>query len=118
MDCIEARAAMERGAVEEVQGAEFRAHLLKCEECAAEWELIDGMREFGATLTPERLKELAGPCPTEDEVRALACRGVLGPQQLESLRVHLLWCDVCERKHFALRQSLDQGRDPDVRPAS
>lgn len=118
MDCVEASAAMERGAVEEVESAEFKAHLLRCEECAEEWDLIDGLRELGATLTPERLRELAGPCPTEDEIRALACREAFGPQQFEALRIHLLWCDECERKHFALRQSLDQGRDPDVRPAS
>lgn len=118
MDCAQARAAMERGAEEEIGGPEFRAHLLVCEECAAEWELISGLREFGSTLTPEKLRELAGPCPTDEEIRALACREIFGPAQVEPLRVHLLWCDACDRKHGVLRQGLDQGRDPDVRPAS
>lgn len=118
MNCDDARAAMDRGAAEEVEGAEFRAHLLVCEECAADWEVIEGLRELGSLMGPEEMKERAGPCPTDEEIRALACREVFGPQQFEPLRIHLLWCDECERKHFALRQTLDQGRDPDVRPAS
>ncbi|MCL1941284.1 MAG: ribosomal protein L7/L12 [Synergistaceae bacterium] len=73
--------------------AEFLEHLSECPECSALYAMAYG-----------NLSSLAGACPDEEGLAALA-EGKLSQQQREDLLKHIAVCDTCSTELYYLRKS-------------